>query len=409
MEIAKPRTIFAGFGEDGDLPVLPPIVAHEPMTDGWRGLTADGEVLEIRGSNGHRASVPENELIVMREGQAVGRRAIKDPGNVSYYLSHYNTAIEFYRYGQCETALAEIDAAIASASTVRARFNRALILLAMGRWREGFAQYEDRFDLSGPAFPPAPAGVPRWRGENIAGKRLLLLHEQGFGDSIMMLRYVPALRAMGADVVLDVPAELARLAGQLAPVMAASEARADFFCPFMSLLHVLDATPQTVPRGPYLAVDRSLVAQWRERLPSAGCRRVGIAWSVSNSIPLDFPRAIPLGLLVGGLGYGIDLYSIQKQGANEAGRYSVKAFPLADFADVAALISLMDEIVAVDTAALHVAGAIGHGNVTALLSHWCSWRWRDNPFYPTIRLCRQVAPGDWNSALAQIKERASCQ
>ena len=84
---------------------------------------------------------------------------------------------------------------------------------------------------------------------------------------------------------------------------------------------------------------------------------------------------------------------------------SVHVSDFEDFADCAALVSLLDEIVTVDTAAAHVAGAIGHPNVTVLLSYWASWRWEGgSPFYPWFKLCRQAAPGDWNSALAQLKE-----
>jgi ADP-heptose:LPS heptosyltransferase len=92
---------------------------------------------------------------------------------------------------------------------------------------------------------------------------------------------------------------------------------------------------------------------------------------------------------------------VQVQGAQEAQALGVKAFEFEDFADCAALMSRMDQIVSVDTAALHLAGAIGHPNVVGLLSHWHSWRWIA-PWYESVRLLRQTAHGDWGSALAQL-------
>jgi ADP-heptose:LPS heptosyltransferase len=92
------------------------------------------------------------------------------------------------------------------------------------------------------------------------------------------------------------------------------------------------------------------------------------------------------------------------QGADEARALGVHTHEFADFADCASLMMQMDMIVSVDTAALHLAGAIGHANVVGLLSHWSSWRWVA-PWYANVRLCRQAAAGDWSSALAQIHER----
>jgi hypothetical protein len=399
--IAPARTIFAGFGdEETDLPVLPPIVAHEATAYGWRGLTARGEVFEVRGGR-----VPIDDFIEMRDGQAVGRRAITNERNLAIgrYLDHFGRAVELYRANRCAAALAEIDAAIALAPTLQARFSRALILLAAGRWGEGFAQYEDRIEFGTPPFPLPPAGVPRWLGESLKDHPLLLIHEQGFGDTIMMLRFIPFLRELGVEVILDIPDELARLTQHVASRIEHPD-DIDFWCPMLSLLHMLGVTPETLPVSPYLKADPFLAAAMHEAIGSgAGRKRIGIAWSVGSIVDGDFPRAIPLPLLVNALGGDdVELYSLQTQGANEAAAFGVQTPLLADFADVAALASLMDEIVCIDTAALHIAGAIGHPNVTALLSHWCSWRWRGNPFYPAIKLCRQATPGDWAGALAQI-------
>lgn len=387
-----------------DLPALDPVIAHEITEQGWRGLTGHGEVLEVKGRDGQPVSVPENDIVVWRQGKAIGRRALtNDLGDlrIEDYLEHFDRVVALYRANDLDQALRAADACIALAPTLRARFNRAMVLLAMGNWRAGLAQYECRLEFGEPFLRIAETGdIPRWQGESLGGKRLLLMHEQGFGDTLMMLRYVPLLRALGAEVTLAVPPVLERIAVRTAEI-ARPPFAADLYCPMMSLLHLLGQIPESVPREPYLKVDPRLVARRKPTISEWDRPKIGVAWSVGKHVDGDFPRAIPLALLVDALDPKAELYSLQAQGADEAKAFGVQVTAIEDFADCAALASLMDEIVSVDTAALHVAGAIGHQRVTALLSHWSSWRWRDNPFYPGIRLCRQTSPGDWESAFAQ--------
>ena len=390
-----------------DLPALDPVIAHEITEQGWRGLTGHGEVLEVRGSDGQPVTVPESDIVVWREGKPVGRRALtNDCGDmrIEDYLESFDRSVTLYRANDLDEALRAAEATVALAPTLRARFNRAMVLLAMGHWVDGLAQYECRLEFGEPFLRIAETGdIPRWDGSGpLTGKRLLLMHEQGFGDTIMMLRYVPLLRALGADVMLAVPPELERIAIRCAPI-ARPPFGADIYCPMMSLLHLLGQIPESVPGEPYLKADPRLVARRKSTITQWDCPKIGIAWSVGKHVDGDFPRSIPLELLIDALPIDAELYSLQAQGADEAQAFGVQVTELEDFADCAALASLMDEIICVDTAALHVAGAIGHQRVTALLSHWASWRWRDNPFYPGIRLCRQTSPGDWPSALAQLQ------
>ena len=389
-----------------DLPALDPVIAHEITEQGWRGLTGHGEVLEVKGRDGQPVNVPENDIVVWRQGKPVGRRALtNDLGDmrIEDYLESFGRAVALYRANDLDEALRAADACVALAPTLRARFNRAMVLLAMGRWREGFEQYECRLEFGEPFLRMAETGaIPRWDGGSLAGKRLLLMHEQGFGDTLMMLRYVPLLRTLGAEAMLAVPPELERIAVRVAEI-ARPPFEADLYCPMMSLLHLLGQAPESVPREPYLKVDPRLAGRRKSIVGQWDCPKIGIAWSVGKHVDGDFPRSIPLALLVDALPTDAELYSLQAQGADEAQAFGVHVTEFEDFADCAALASLMDEIICIDTAALHVAGAIGHQRVTALLSHWASWRWRDNPFYPGIRLCRQTSPGDWPSALAQLQ------
>jgi hypothetical protein len=402
-----------------NLPALDPIIAHEVTERGWRGLTEHGEILDVTGNVAIIEAAPD--VLVMRNGTPIGRRALanKYQIHIDSYLQHYNCAIEKLKANRCVEALAEFDAAIALAPTVRAQFNRSLALLALGRWREGFAAHEYRLDLLMPPLCAAvhALGMRRWQGEDLAGKTLLLVHDAGFGDSIMLLRYVPMLLARGAVVQLLMPPELKTFTAPLGEhrnVADFYEARdaVDYWCPMLSLLHMLQATIATVPPPVQLEPDPVLVERWR-RVIDPDRHNVGIAWSVGRDVAGDYPRAIPLDQLVGALVGMFDanaaVYSVQQQDADAARALGIKAFNFADFADCAALISLMDEIITIDTAAAHVAGAIDHPNVTVLLSHWASWRWLDNAFYPQFRICQQSSPGDWASALAQIGSPKPCR
>jgi hypothetical protein len=399
------RRLAVQFEEE--LPALDPFIVREDTERGWLGVTAKGEVVDVQSHPGEaRAIPPEDGLVIVNgKGERIGRRAMPvnpcERGRVRAYLDVFNAAVTFYKRNDLVGALAASDAAIDLVPTVRARFNRSLVLLSMGRWREGFADFDLRLDLvmSSLCQQAIDAGIPRWQGENITDKRLLLVHDAGFGDTVMMLRLVSRLMDLAGDVKLLAPPELNRFAGQVVPITDVADG--DVWCPMLSLFRMLDTSPGSC--APYLkspARPRDLV--WMPRRPA-----IGIAWNIGRDNPGDFPRAIPLKLLVRALqrvhGNDVALFSVQKQDAAVAEMYGVNTVPITDFADCASLIAAMDHIVCIDTAAVHVAGAIGHPRITLLLSDWASWRWRDEaPLYPNLRVIRQTAPGDWDSALAQL-------
>lgn len=381
------------------MPDLAPIVTCELTSQGWRGLTEEGEVLEVKGRDGPVKPAESIGVVDRATGEAIGFRAVPKPspaGVIDDYLEHFTHAAALLRSNRPEAALIEIDTAIRTAATVRAKFNRSLILLSLGYWQEGLAQYAEC--ERGPPFERANSraarerGLRAWEGEEVAGKRLLLIHDHGLGDTIMTLRYVARLKSMGADVMLWVPPELERLAAQCAPVVDGLR-DADYFCPMLLLMR-LQHTPHDIPLASYLAVDPGLAGKWRKLIGDAPA--VGVAWSVGKQSDGDYPRAAPLQTFVDHLGAG-RLVSIQQQGAEEALALGVDAFYFEDFADCAALISVLDEVVSIDTAALHLAGAIGHPRVSGMLSHWHSWRWLSS-LYGGVKLYRQQAPGDWGSA-----------
>lgn len=391
MEVSSKLEAFVD-----DLPDLDPVIAHEPTSYGWRGLTAHGEVLEVKSAG---ATVPE-EIIVARGGRAIGRRAVSNewPVDIDAYLLHFNAVVDCYKAGRLKEALDWSDATMSLAATLRAKFNRAMILLAGGNWREGLQQYWQCEQLAPFMRPPVRAALDRglrpWRGEDLRGKRLRVMHAHGFGDSIMMLRYLPVLRRMGAEVMLDVPPELD---GLTSIGWRAVSDDCDYFCPILHLLYWLDVTPENISSVPYIAVPQNHVCRDIRR------RRIGVAWSIGKPSDGDYPREIPLSELVAAFP-NADLYSVQIQNCDEAEASGVHAFWFKDFAECAALMMTMDAIVSVDTAALHLAGAIGHPRVFGLLSHWASWRWCAR-WYDNVTLCRQATPGDWSSALTQIYAR----
>ena len=358
------------------------IIACEPTADGWRALMQTGDVLEVT------ADKMPSEVLLHCESYTL---PAPSTGLIANYRERANRCVELFKQNQFEQALNEIEAVIEIAPTTRALLNRAFIQLSLGQWPEGFADYELRLE-----FRPF-MGAPKWNGENIAGKRLVLVHDLGFGDTIQMLRYVPALFEMGAQVWLQMPAALQRLAGQLAPLGSDG----DFYCPIMSLLHILQQTQENIPREPYLCADPALVERWKQRIgPRRDEPRIGIAWDVGQQVAGDYPRSIPLEMFRQAFP-DEQLFSLQSQGRDDARALGIEAHDFEDFADCAALMMLMDEIVVIDTAALHLAGALGHPRVAALLSHWASWRWQAQ-WYPQVRFFQQDKPGDWASAFAKL-------
>jgi Glycosyltransferase family 9 (heptosyltransferase) len=386
-----------------------PVIACEHTATGWRGLTKDGEILNVHAHVNGSPSVIPKSLALTRGDDIVSYFSIENEANdgiVADYVRHLDASTALLRKNDPVQALAEIDVALACARTVLARYNRAMVLLHLGRWQEGFDEFaycEDESPLfQRPQMAAAYAhGLCPWCGDHLPGKKLLLIHDHGFGDTIMMLRFVPALQAMGAEVMLQVPAELERLAAQVVPVTR-ELVDADYVCSILQLMAYSSRgwgrrlmLGEDAP-APYLKVDAGLRDKWRAQLGTSKRKRIGFAWSVGVDHIDDYPRSIPLGQMIKALSDDGELHSVQNG-------FGPKQFQFEDFADCAALMSLMDEIVTVDTAAVHLAGAIGHPRITLLLSHWASWRWQ-LPLYQNVRICQQDRAGDWDSAFAKVRQ-----
>ena len=340
--------------------------------------------------------------------------------------------------GRALAALNRFDHAIASYGRAHAirkddadtNFMESLALLTLGDYRRGFEKYEARWRRTGmPA--PTSRGRPLWRGDYPLARKTVLLHaEQGLGDTIQFARYVPLLAASGANVVLEVQRELTGLMAGLegAKTIIAHGAPPppfDVHCPLGSLPLAFKTEPSTVPADiPYLAADKAHLAKWSGRLGALERPRIAMAWSGNASHLNDRNRSIAFSRLAplfpppyppphAGEGrVRARFVSIQREvRAEDAAALAAEqrvthlGGELENFADTAAVIALCDLVIAVDTAVVHLAGAMGRP-VWVLLPFAPDWRWTldgdTTPWYPTARLFRQTALGDWASVIERV-------
>jgi tetratricopeptide (TPR) repeat protein len=336
--------------------------------------------------------------------------------------------------GRALAALNRHDEAVVSYGKARAagrddpdlHFSEAMALLTLGDYRTGFERYEARWRRSG--MPEQKSrGRPLWLGDYSLARKTVLLHaEQGLGDTIQFARYVPQLAATGAKVVLEVQSELTALMARLgdgATVIARGEAPPPFdvHCPLGSLPLALRTGFDNVPAQiPYLSADDASLAKWSGRIGALARPRIAIAWSGNASHYNDRNRSIPFARLAplfpaqaaGGGGVGARFISIQRDvRGDDAERLAAEARlthlggELQNFTDTAAVIALSDLVISADTAVAHLAGAMGRP-LWVLIPFAPDWRWtldgEASPWYPTARLFRQSAIGDWDGVIARV-------
>ena len=331
-----------------------------------------------------------------------------------------NRAHALRRLDRVEEAVADLDTAIAlKPDFAEAHFERGMAQLALGDFANGWTSYERRWDTG--AFAPSRRGFtsPLWtRVQPVAGKTVLLHGEQGLGDTLQFVRYVPLVAARGATVVLEVQPELLSLLAGFdgaAHVVARGTKlpRFDLHCPLMSLPHALGTQPDSIPAAvPYIAASEARAQAWERRLPVAR-PRVGLAWAGRTSHNNDLNRSIPLAQLAPLLRTcGVQLISLQRDlrpGDDAILRdhptIARLAETLVDFADTAALIARLDAVISVDTAVAHLAGALGKP-LLLLLPFAADFRWLrgrdDSPWYPSARLLRQPAFGAWGEVISRV-------
>jgi tetratricopeptide (TPR) repeat protein len=303
---------------------------------------------------------------------------------------------------------------------VDAHINEALVRLTLGDYANGWKKYAwRRLTASfshGRRNPPRPLWLGQW---DIAGKTILLHGEQGLGDTIQFSRYVPLVAAKGARIILAVQRPLSALMTSLAGV---SVLRAqgetippyDGYCPLPSLPLAFKTTVESIPANvPYLSPPLDRVERWPPILDAIGRPRVGLMWAGAGGTAHNRRRSIPLSLF----GPLLDLadfhfVALQKEVPDDDVPHLQASRMMtflgerqADLADAAAMISMLDLVITIDTSIAHLVGAMGKP-AWVLLPFSADWRWlrarNDSPWYPSARLFRQPAPGDWQTVLEQV-------
>ncbi len=302
------------------------------------------------------------------------------------------------------------------------------LLLKQGRYAEGWRLFESRFvansQIAAPALP-----FPRWQGEPLDGKSLLVWSEQGFGDTLQFCRYLPALKHLGlAKLIVACQASLVPLIGTIEAVDHCiplddlqTFPRCDWWCATMSLPFHFGTVVETIPAPPhYLRVPSGRRIRWKDKLPATGIK-VGLVWAGDarphqpSANATDKLRSLACRAYMPLLELpGITFVSLQKGGTTHAQLNDIPEalrpldlmHDVRDFADTAAIIEHLDLVISVDTSTAHLAGALG--KPVWILSRFDGcWRWLeerdDSPWYPTARLFRQAQPGDWDDVIRRVK------
>jgi tetratricopeptide (TPR) repeat protein len=291
-----------------------------------------------------------------------------------------------------------------------------LLHLLEGNFALGWGEYEHRASALRvrSRFPQ-----PQWKGESLHGARIFLHAEQGMGDTLQAIRYVPLVAARGGQVVLGVQTRLYRLLARTEGAWqvirdAETPPMFSWHCPLLSLPFAFATDLKTIPAPiPYVRPDPALTEIWRERLQGDSLR-IGLAWAGNAKHPHEFWRSIPLEQLAPLTHLeGTTFYSLQmgppagqlKQLGSRARIIDLQD-EQQDFADTAAIVANLDLVISIDTSAAHLAGAMGKP-VWVLLHQSPDWRWlldrEDSPWYPTARLFRQSTLGNWQDVVARVE------
>ena len=284
--------------------------------------------------------------------------------------------------------------------------NRAIVRLLRGEFEQGWAEYEWRWKCEG--FITPDCCQPRWQGEPIAGRRIMIFSEQGLGDTFHFIRYAKLLKDRGATVLVWAARPLERML-RLLPYLdgvfpvGSDPPDFDLHVPMLSLPHAFGTTLATIPAGePYLVADPQLVDRWRDRLAGLGGLKIGISWQGNPKYRGDLRRSMPLGQFAPLARVpGVRLISLQKgfgsEQLAEAGFAVTSLGPDLDeaagpFMDTAAVLKNLDLVITSDTALAHLAGGLGVPTWVAL-PFVPDWRWLlDRPDSPLVSNAAAVPP-----------------
>ena len=297
-----------------------------------------------------------------------------------------------------------------------AHWELCVTLLALGQFERAWKEYEWRWQQPGFGMQLPRFSQPRWGGEDLNGRRILLYAEQGYGDAIQFVRYAPLVAARGGRVIIGCPAALHTLFGSVAGVervitQFADLPAIDVQAPLMSLPGIFKTTLASVPaRIPYFSVPPELRPGATR---PAGRLRIGLVWAGRPTHRNDRRRSIPFDTMARLLARTDSVwFSLQVGGTGpelgrlvQGGKITDLGAQIGNFMDTAQAIARLDLVIAVDTAVAHLAGALGKP-VWLLLPFEAEWRWlldrADSPWYPTMRLFRQNRQGDWAEVVARV-------
>jgi tetratricopeptide (TPR) repeat protein len=369
--------------------------------------------------------------------------ALAENGEIEEAIEAYRIAIHLdpnladahMNLGNALAAQGRVQDAVTSCQTavhlhpysISAHWNFAVALLRAGDYQRGWVEHEWRLRSASPDAAPRFSKAA-WNGNALAGKTIFLHAEQGFGDTLQFIRYVPLVAAgrqgesdahMGAGrVIVECAAELVRLVRE-SPGVDGAIARGDPLphfdehAPLMSLPLIFQSRLHNLPATvPYLQADAVRIGQWKARVTAfAGPEHifhVGLCWAGNAVHRNDRQRSIPFHQLAPLASDGILFHSLQKEPVppqREGLRIVDHSKSLFDFADTAALLANLDMVITVDTAVAHLSGAMGIA-CCVLLAALPDWRWmlhrQDSAWYPTLRLYRQQRPGQWSDVLRRV-------
>jgi len=363
-----------------------------------------------------------------RVEQAVAcfRRAVELDGGMVMAMANLATALD--RLGRTDKALQLFDSLLRRhPDQAGYHVGRAPLLLKQGDFAEGWRELEWRLRTPGWSRQAYAHEYqkPRWAGDDLHGRRLLVYGERGLGDFLQFVRYLPLVKQRGARVLCECPPPLMRLLSGFEgidrllehdPHRPVPESDFDLHAALMSLPCLFATRAENIPAAvPYIHADPALEQQWASRLADVQGRRVGLVWAGDKSHPRDSDRSCRLADLAPLAAVeGVGFISLQTGEAGEQARQAPEGMSLLhlgdhleDFADTAAVISQLDLLVTVDTAVAHLAGAMGRP-VALLLPQVADWRWQqersDSPWYPSMRLFRQRQRGDWAELVQRVAE-----
>jgi Tfp pilus assembly protein PilF len=337
--------------------------------------------------------------------------------------AYYNLGVVLYDCMEIDAAIEAVRRALTlDPDMAAAHFQLSELLLLSGQFDEGWNEYEWRFRMPGVPPPLPPSDRPQWDGEPLQDGTLLLIADQGFGDTIQFSRYIPLVARLCANLVVACSAEMQPIVSQQAEGIACFdrwEHVPEFaaYCPMSGLPRLFGTTLDSIPAAtPRLAAQPLFAAHWRERLAqlvSPSYRRIGLVWAGRPSHGNDFNRSVRLSQLASLADLeGIVLVSLQMGKARAEVGHHVGRAPLLnlgaeirDFNDTMAILEQIDHLVTVDTSVAHLAGTMGIPT-TILLPFAPDWRWStvrsDSPWYPSVTLIRQTEPGQWASVVEKL-------